>query len=384
MTIQCNTACAHPDFSVRFVCNPAEIQDTWNLLQADCDVESPVFMQFQWFYASLQWQPEKGQPSIILISEGAQPLGICALSTISKTWLGMPVRQLEFLKVADTQQCEFLTNRDVYNRFVAALAGVLTARKDWDIIYLTKMVADSKKQNEISLAFKSAGLSSRWMSDSSNPTINLNQSWSEYYAGRSRRLKKGNNLIANKLKEKYQSIEIEWLYGDKITEEQWQKAIEEIIRVSAASWKNATGLTLDNPGPQAFIRSLSKQAIKAGWLSIWLLKLNGKTAAMEYQLIYNGNVHALRADYDASLAELSPGSYLNWKLLERLLGKGFLRYEMGPGDNAYKQRWAENEVKLSALKAYNRTFIGTLLGIIDRQLKPVARKLLSVANTFRN
>ena len=79
------------------------------------------------------------------------------------------------------------------------------------------------------------------------------------------------------------------------------------------------------------------------------MHVGDRPVAMEYQLVDNGNVHALRSDFDQSCEDLSPGSYLFRHLLESSFGGGLTRYYMGPGDNPYKLRWTDQGESLQLL-----------------------------------
>lgn len=361
------------------------LRDAWNSLQLPADGNGQLFSRYEWMDATLSWQPDASQPYFLLIQNQKKSMGILALSRLIRFRYGLPIKRLQFIQVPDAQQCQYVTSNSDRVHVAHAIAGYLSLHKNWDQIQLSRMHRESGAEHPLETAFREAGLRVHWIKESGNPVIQLNQTWQTYYATRSRRLKKGNNLVANKLRKAFKSIEVEWLFGKSVTGEQWSMALDEVIAVSAKSWKRSTGLTLDNPGPQAFIKKLSEHAIHQGWLSIWLLRLDGKIAAMEYQIIYNRVVHALRADYDEDLAELSPGTYLNWKILERLFEQGdLLRYEMGPGDNQYKQRWAESELPLYSFIAYNTTLPGRILCFIECSLKPVLKTITGMMPQLKN
>ncbi len=203
-----------------------------------------------------------------------------------------------------------------------------------------------------------------------NLAINVATNWVDYYKTRSRRLKKGNNLIANKLK-RTGDIDISWLRSSNDA----LQAIPSVIDISSKSWKTETGKTLDNQGPGDFIRRLSQHAEKNGWLSIWMLTLDDETIAVEYQLIDNGNIYALRADYDSKFSDLSPGSYLNWKLLERLFDHELNTYYLGPGENKYKHRWTEDGEALVTAVGYGKTLKGRVLKIMEQNIRPIVKYL---------
>ena len=152
-------------------------------------------------------------------------------------------------------------------------------------------------------------------------------------------------------------------------------ALETAIAISANSWKRSTGNSLDNPGPQAFIRRLSELAAPKGWLSLWLLLLDGEPMAMEYQLVFGRKVHALRADIIDGREEISPGSYLNRHQLEQLFGRGLQRYLMGPGDNPYKKHWTEAAEPLFQLRAYSPSARGRVAALWSLKIKPALRAL---------
>ena len=102
---------------------------------------------------------------------------------------------------------------------------------------------------------------------------------------------------------------------------------------------------------------------------------------MEYQLIGDGNVYALRSDFDANYDSLSPGSHLGRCMLETLFGQGLRHYLMGPGENQYKYRWADEADPVLAMTVYARSLRGRALAIWELALKPVARR---VRDRFRS
>jgi CelD/BcsL family acetyltransferase involved in cellulose biosynthesis len=207
-----------------------------------------------------------------------------------------------------------------------------------------------------------------------NPRIALDAPWNAYYASRSRRLKKATNLAANRLA-KAGVVHIHWLAPGTSNRAEVDRVLDEIIRISAHSWKSRTAYSLDQAGPQAFIRLLSHHAHDQGCLSIFRLSLDNLPIAMEYQLIGDGNVYALRSDFDANYETLSPGSYLSRCMLESLFGQGLRHYLMGPGDSAYKYRWADDTEPVQAMTVYARSLKGRALAAWELALKPAARRV---------
>jgi len=357
------------------------LADGWN----DLAIRSTgsVFLRFEWFDAAWAWRKENSRLCVLLALAGNQLVGILPLVWVCTNDRFPKLRGLEFLTVPDTQTCDLIVEPEHRCAVVDAFCEELHRRhKEWDQLTLPYLNEASVVLHE----FK-AGMGKRYTacsvkSQGPNLFVKLGSTWEAYYSTRSRSLKKANNLAANRLK-KTGRIEIQWLSRETSNESSMQNALAQAIDISARSWKQSTGNSLDNPGPMRFIKTLTKHATQNGWLSLWLLTVDGRALAMEYQLLEAGNVYALRADFDAECEETSPGSHLMRTLLETLFDRGLHKYYMGPGENAYKTRWTEDNDTLFQLIIYGKTWRGQIARIMDEILKPVARSLRDKL-VFRN
>jgi hypothetical protein len=206
------------------------------------------------------------------------------------------------------------------------------------------------------------------------PCIDLNDRWDSYYSRRSRRLKKGNNLIANRLKKTFQAVDVTRVTLDSSAT--GERALTELYELSSASWKKELQTALHMPGPRAWTQSLRRTLGDSGAMCAWILRLDGALAAAELQLDYAGSVSALRADTHQEFERYGAGTYLSWKILEKIMGRpSTYLYNMGPGLNEYKQRWAEKYDELSFANWFSPTIVGRLLWAIDHRLKPWIKKI---------
>jgi CelD/BcsL family acetyltransferase involved in cellulose biosynthesis len=282
------------------------------------------------------------------------------------------VRELTFLTVPDTQFCDVIAAERHRASATAAFAAELARRaNEWDVMRLKYLATNSVAIPALADALKSRGFTTRATTLPGNPFVRLDSSWAAYYATRSRRLKKANNLAANRLK-KMGDVRVEYLAPERSDPTEVDHFLERAIAISARSWKRDTGNSLDRQGPQAFIRRLSELAAREGWLSLWIMSVNGRPLAMEYQLVAYGNVFALRSDFDAEFEDVSPGAHLNRCMLEGLFGRGLRRYYMGPGNNAYKHRWAEEVEPVQELTVYGHTLAGRAAAAWETTIKPMA------------
>ena len=347
------------------------LREQWNALVPASRAPN-VFLRHEWFDAAWQWRRTDGALRTLVARRDGELVGAMPLLRTSRASASGRRRVLEFLTVPDTQCCDILATAGHAAAVAVSFAGALAARgNEWDVLELGYLQEDATAVTAFADALRRRGCTVVVEPAGSNPYIALGSTWDAFYGARSRSLKKASNLALNRVA-KAGDPTIDW---HRPAAGETDALLATLIDVSSRSWKRTTGNSLDHPGPQAFIRRLSELAAERQWLSVWTLALDGKPIAMEYQLVFGGQVHALRSDFDAACGEISPGSYLNRVLLERLFSGEFVRYYMGPGDNAYKLRWAEGSAPLQRLTAYSRSPRGRLAELVDLRVKPLARAI---------
>ena len=345
----------------------------WNRLVTQTN--GSVFLRHEWFEAAWAWRSEDSTLCILWAQRGNQVVGILPLIRHSLTAQLPRLRSLEFLTVPDTQTCDVIAAPENRNAVVDAFCDALhERRKEWDQITFRYLHSTNSALHELKQGLEKRRYACNIKTQGPNLFVNLEPTWDTYYGTRSRSLKKANNLAANRLKKTGQ-IEIQRISHENADEPAILSALEQAIDISRRSWKQGTGNSLDESGPKAFITTLTTLAARNGWLSLWLLAIDGKVLAMEYQLVDAGNVYALRADFDANCEEISPGSHLMRTLLESLFGGNLQRYYMGPGENAYKTRWTEESELLNQLVVHGNTWRGQVARVRDEIVKPAARSL---------
>ncbi|MHB8762734.1 MAG: GNAT family N-acetyltransferase [Deferrisomatales bacterium] len=351
------------------------LRDEWNHL-AGASALASVFLRHEWHDAAWQWQRAEARLRLQCVRRAGRLVGICPLVLRPARYKWLPFRALEFLTVPDGQIAGVLADpRDLPGVVAAVVTALQESRGQWDALVLDKLPAEGGEAAVWLECAERAGCAGFRDEGGGNPFFRVDGDWATYYARRSRRLKKSSNAIGNQLRRAFGDIRVEHVAAPDLDAERAPELLEAAVGISARSWKRETGLSLDRPGPNAFIRLLTSHALEQGWLSLWFLHLNGAPVAMEYQLTEGGRVYALRSDFDDAYAAHSPGTFLNRQVMEGLFGGGVTGYYMGPGDNAYKMRWAEGEESLSRVVVYGRTWRGRLLRTAQRRLAPFARRL---------
>jgi CelD/BcsL family acetyltransferase involved in cellulose biosynthesis len=360
----------------------AALREPWNALVARAGADS-VFYLHEWFLAAWAWRKQNARLFVLCAYSDSTLSGILPLIVEQGIEGAVRVQRLELLTVPDTQLCDLIAAPEQASEVAQAFAAELARQSNrWDVMQLHYLSKDSLAGGVLLQALTKRGFPHETRDGGRNLLIPLDATWTEYYSTRGRSLKKANNLAANRLK-KAGEIRVEWIEPGSGESATVEHALATVIEVSRRSWKQETGRSLDRPGPQAFIRTLTQLAHARGWLSLWLIYIDDQALAMEYQLVYEGKVHALRADFDAGCVEISPGSYLFRHLLEAMCGRGLKRYYMGPGENAYKTRWSEDGDSMHSVYVYGKSLRGRFAWLNESVLKPRARSLRDKFSVLR-
>lgn len=353
-----------------------KLRDAWNRLAEDTDPTS-VFLRHEWFDAAWQWLRASAELCVLAIYDGGQLIGIWPLVVKQSKHRGIRIRSIEFLCVPDTQECDVLSASGERERVLDhGVAFLISGKIEWDTLTLDKLCVDRATYTRLpDILSRVHRLACRSDLSGDNFGIRLDGTWKGFYAGRTRRLKKGNNHIRNRIERAGMSIEIEWQKPSSLAEANRHRLLDIITEISSESWKQETSLTLDQEDPQRFVSRLIEHAASEGWLSIWLLKFDGRPVAQELQLVYRGQVAALRADYRASSRDYSPGAYLNWQLIEQLFESSESNYWMGPGSNEYKLRWSDTQTALGRVTVFASSLRGMACRLLELALLPALRRL---------
>jgi CelD/BcsL family acetyltransferase involved in cellulose biosynthesis len=341
----------------------------WTDLIARAGHVSP-FLTHEWF--SCCWdavQPDR-RPEVVVISEGGDPVALVPLMSWTERVRGLPVRTLGFLEAPDSAELDLLSVADPRG-VVSALLDHLAVRSDWDVILLKKLAAGSptlKALEEIG----PARFPMQRLAPLASPYLAVAGDWESFFRGRSQRFRKTVRSVQNRL-ERAGRVAVE----EHTNIDPTSAVFREVVELSRRSWKADRGVAISTmPRMLGFFEALTRRATDRGWLSLWVLRLDGRIVAMEYQIQSAGVVHALRADFDAECAALSPGSHLNHLIARALFERGGVHeYDMGPGDNEYKLRWATGTHQRARLRLYAPRFYPRLLWGLEARVLPALRAL---------
>lgn len=346
-----------------------DLRSAWEDMAAESGRASP-FLSHDWFACCWGAVGPGHHPEVLVIEDAAGPRALLPLMRWRDSVHGLPVRRLGFLHCPDTPMTDLLTTLSPADT-IEALLRHLRDRSDWDALDLQKVPGDSPILPALESAL-AGRLHGQRVGTLASPHLSVTDSWATFYGSRSPRFKKTCRNIQNRI-ERAGRVAVE----EHRAVDPDGALIEEVIDLSRQSWKADRGVAIATmPQMAEFFRDLTRRASKRGWLSLWVLRLDGQALAMEYQLGDGHTVHALRADYHMAFRDLSPGSALSFAIARALFDRPNVReYCMGPGLNEYKTRWATGVSETVQLRAFRPSAYGHTFRILTTRVVPAARPL---------
>lgn len=117
--------------------------------------------------------------------------------------------------------------------------------------------------------------------------------------------------------------------------------LEELIRLNRLRWQ--TGKKWEEA--YAVMRAHAATLVARGELRLFGLEVEGRLAAIDYQIRKGDRSFMLMANYHPDFAELSPGNLLMCWGLEQLQREGVRWADMGPGEYAWKLQLSSARVE---------------------------------------
>ena len=337
----------------------------WNRLVAESGAVVP-FLSHEWFTCALDAYPNRAL-RILVARTGDRTIGIAPLWAYRRRGRLLPLRAIGFITTPESPLLDFLVAPPHREEALTALLHFLrdVHREPWDVLVLNQWPDRSLNGALLESLHRAARGRVVTALASITPVTPIRGAWPEFLKTRSALFRKSRRGIVNRVERRGGAV------VELVREDPTGAAFDEVLGLARRSWKAGEEIAITSRSEATdFFRRLTATAGRCGWLHLWLLRIDGRVVAMEYDLAHDGIVYALRADYDESAKELSPGAYLEHQLLVRLFEGGYREYHAGPGLNPYKLRWADQLERNLTVTLCGRTVRGRLHALLEG---PIAR-----------
>ncbi|GAB4345977.1 MAG: hypothetical protein Kow0099_26800 [Candidatus Abyssubacteria bacterium] len=245
------------------------------------------------------------------------------------------------------------------------------ARNEWDVLELTKLRADSEATRCLELALNGTKTHTIKSESLASPFVDMSVDWGSYYANRSKKFRK---VMRNKLNrvDRDGSITIERINDLNSL----RSVMGEIMEVSSKSWKAREGRSIpDDPRVAAFYKEITDIFGSKGAVEVWLMRRAGEAIAFEYHIRYQGIAHPIRADFDDTWHELSPGSVLEYQIIRALFEDSEIRgYNSCGHTYEYLMNWATDVITHVDFQIFNSGTLSRNLYLLETKVIPMVRE----------
>ena len=292
----------------------AALRDSWNELVSACAVNH-AFMRHVWFDCWIKAFHTTGSLAIQTAWRDDRLCAVAPLRIARERRRGVSFNALQFLLSNITPRCNFIVHPG--NTDVASFFDSLFEIPGWDVMELRALEVEQpittmfiqylreRRDHVIEPGLKS-------------PYEVLDGTWESFYKGRSMGYRKNFRNSANRLKKAgdYRVVALE-------SPEDFEKHFDELMSISARSWKAEAGVDLlSAPEQKEFYRLFSASGSREGLCIAFMLYLNERAIAFDYYLRHNRRLAGIRWEYDTEFKYYMPGTTLHAHVIRDLLNKG--------------------------------------------------------------
>jgi CelD/BcsL family acetyltransferase involved in cellulose biosynthesis len=151
--------------------------------------------------------------------------------------------------------------------------------------------------------------------------------------------------------------------------------LDQLFSVDAHSWQaEARTAIVSHKNTREFYEQVCRWAASRGSLRVSLLRIAGRSVAMELGIEEAGVHFAMKSSYDKSYRRFSPGKILLHALIESAFIGRLKRVELLGGEDRYKRVWAPHSHERVTVQAYANSPVGWLEWAADIHGRRLARR----------
>jgi CelD/BcsL family acetyltransferase involved in cellulose biosynthesis len=325
------------------------LRDEWNHLlsasRSDC-----LFLTWEWVHTWWKHLAGARSLSILAVRCDGELVAIAPLARKSSR-LGslLSFWSLEFMGSGSvgSDYLDVIVHRHREQEALDALAEYLASSRV--MLHLTQLRRAGTYALELAGRLAQRG----WMMSEARtgecPFVDLcSRSWEAYLAslGPSHRANFRRRLRRAERGDKLEFVQVQ-------SEEERRDALAKLFVLHDRRWGDRGGSNAFHaPALRSFHEELSQQALRRGWLRLFLLSLDGASAASLYGFRYGRTFYYYQSGFDPAYASEGVGTLAMGLSIRSATEEGVDEFDLLHGDEPYKRLWARGTRDLGRLVLY--------------------------------
>lgn len=356
----------------------AAMRAEWNELLSESDASNP-FLTWEWMHTWWTHLADGSALRLMAVRDGGQLIALAPLRAVNATlpWFA----RLEFLGTghAGSDYLDIIVRRGRYDDALDALAPHLSG----DAIALRLgHLRPASFAARLAAALSEAGWSSATVDDGTCPVIPLaGLTFDSYLATRGASHRAN---VRRRLKALQQRGEVRF---DRVTTHRERcDMLATLVRFHERRFKEQGGSSaFMTPAVVAFQDDATRLALDRGWLRMYVLRLNGHTAAVMYGFRWGGRFYFYQHGFDEAWRAHSVGLVLMALTIRAAIDECAAEFDMLWGAEPYKFLWAPESRMLQRIELFPLHLGGTLQRHAveaRRGVRTLARRVLALGESL--
>jgi CelD/BcsL family acetyltransferase involved in cellulose biosynthesis len=354
------------------------LRPRWNELLRASDSDNP-FLTWEWLHT--WWVHLRGSSALrlIVVRSEDELIAIAPLRLVNGP---LPLlSRLEFLGTGDagSDYLDLIVRRGRETEAVRAIARYLSAR---GLAIRFNHLPPSSMAAQLAVQLAGDGWTSSTAADGRCPVIPLAGHTFDSYLGTLGSSHRAN--VRRRIKALGQQFDMRF---DLVTADAERRGLlSTMAAFHDRRYSNRGGSSaFSMPAVRAFQEDVTRRARERGWLRMYVLRLNGETAAVMYGINYGGRFYFYQHGFDDRYQAHSVGLALMGLSIRAALDEGAREFDMLWGVEPYKFLWAREARILQRIELFPMHLGGTLHRHainVRRGVGTLARRVLSIGESL--
>jgi CelD/BcsL family acetyltransferase involved in cellulose biosynthesis len=153
--------------------------------------------------------------------------------------------------------------------------------------------------------------------------------------------------------------------------------LQSFYRLEAAGWKGAQGTAISSARAiLQFYDAIAESAEKLGWLSIYLLEMDGQLVAGHFGLLYKGRYFSPKVAYDEGAGQWAPGHLIVEEILRDCVARGVREYDITGQNDPWKRKWTSQTRGQCMQYIFGKGISGRLARWMRFRMRPGVKRMV--------